>query len=126
MMRPRAQWSTAASGLLLVFAVMVQLRVGWRSLGGDLVGSDPPAHFTTGVLLYDYIRHFPPRPPLPFAECFYVRYPKVALGHWPPAFYFAECLWFLCFGVSANAARVLCAAVAACLAIVLWRHASRY
>jgi 4-amino-4-deoxy-L-arabinose transferase-like glycosyltransferase len=100
----------------------MQARIGIESLGSDLAAPDPPAHFTTGVLLYDYVRNWPPSPPLPFAECFYVQYPKVALGHWPPVFYVFECLWFLIFGPSIVAARCLGAAVAASAAAVLWRQ----
>jgi hypothetical protein len=112
--------------LLLAFAVAVQALAGWRALGADLAGEDPPAHFTTGVLLYDYARRLAPAPPMRFAECFYVQYPKVAFGHWPPVFYIAECFCFLIFGASIAAARWLCAAIAAGLAAVLWRQCRKH
>ena len=50
----------------------------------SLVASDPPARFISGVMAYDYPRTAFGSDPLAFAQSYYVRYPKVANGHWPP------------------------------------------
>jgi hypothetical protein len=110
--------------LLLLIAVALQVRSGILTLPGDLAQSDPPAHFTTGVMLHDFLEH-PFVPPMPFAECFYIQYPKVAFGHWPPVFYVIEALWFFVFGVSILAAKWLCEGLAAVCALVLYRLCSR-
>jgi hypothetical protein len=109
--------------IFLAVAIYTQLQAGLPILPRDLADeqSDSAAHFTTGVMLYDYLRldHF--TKPLPFAECFYVQYPKVALGHWPPVFYVLEALWFLAFSATPAAARCLCACVAGLCALILYR-----
>lgn len=125
MRRPWTSWSTAVAWLFLAFAILLEARAARNTLGYDLASPDPPAHFTTGVMLFDYVRHSS-APPFHFAECFYVRYPKVAFGHWPPVFYIVECLWFLIFGATVAAARWLCAAITATLAVVLFRHCRTY
>lgn len=73
-------------------------------------------------MLHDYLLSGRPLHPLPFAECFYVHYPKVAFGHWPPVFYIVEALWFLVFGVRIAAARWLCACITAGCAVALYRR----
>ena len=106
--------------IFLAVAIWLQMRAGLALLAGDLAEADPPAHFATGVMLHDFLQsgHF--MRPLPFAECFYVQYPKVALGHWPPVFYVAEALWFFPFGTTTIAARSLCACITGGCALVLY------
>jgi hypothetical protein len=111
----------AAPWLFLLLAISLQIRAGAILLPGDLFEADPPAHFTTGAMLHDFVRR-PSLQPLPFAECFYVQYPKVAFGHWPPVFYVLEAGWFLLFGAKIAAARVLCVCIAAACAVVLYRR----
>jgi hypothetical protein len=108
--------------IFLALALYLQIRAGLVVLHGDLAEQDPPAHFTTGVMLHDYLRagHF--SKPMPFAECFYVQYPKVAFGHWPPLFYVVEALWFFLFGVNIMAARWMCACIAGACALALYRR----
>ena len=108
--------------LLLAAALVLQAYIGIEQLQGDLVGTDPPAHFVSGVLFYDYVRGKAPASPFAFAQCFYVHYPKVALGQWPPVFYLFECAWFLLFGGTIASARCLCAALAAGLAATVGWH----
>ena len=108
--------------IFLLVAVALQIQAGVAMLHGDLVSADPPAHFTTGVMLHDFLRSGRPSQPLPFAECFYIHYPKVAFGHWPPVFYVLEALWFLVFGTKITAARWLCACIAVCCAVALYRR----
>jgi hypothetical protein len=106
---------------LLGAAVLLQAQAGMALLPADLLSADPPAHYTTGVMLHDYLLHAG-QPALPFAECFYIRYPKVAFGHWPPLLYILEADWFFLFGTKIAAARWLCALLAAgCAAAVWWR-----
>jgi hypothetical protein len=108
--------------LFLAVAVWLQTQAGLSALSGDLAAPDPPAHFTTGVMVYDFLRFHDSLKPLPFAECFYVQYPKVALGHWPPVFYVLEALCFLIFGARIEVARCLCAGIAAGTALALYRR----
>ncbi|HEY1755667.1 MAG TPA: glycosyltransferase family 39 protein [Bryobacteraceae bacterium] len=108
--------------IFLAVAVYLETQAGFTALRGDLAEADPPAHFTTGVMLHDFVRFGNFIRPLPFAECFYVQYPKVALGHWPPVFYILEALWFFIFGTTTSAARWLCACIAGSCALLLYRR----
>jgi hypothetical protein len=71
-------------------------------------------------MVYDYLRSSFGSNPVTFAEKFYVRYPKVAFGHWPPVFYVVQALWYVPFGASALSVRILMGLIAAATAIVLF------
>lgn len=73
-------------------------------------------------MVYDYFRTALGSNPLNFAESFYVRYPKVAIGHWPPGYYAVQAVWYGLFGASVWTARTLSAAIAATVAVVLFRR----
>jgi hypothetical protein len=51
-------------------------------------------------MVREYLAHHLFENPLRFAENYYVHFPKVAIGHWPPLFYFVEAVWTLVFGAS--------------------------
>jgi 4-amino-4-deoxy-L-arabinose transferase-like glycosyltransferase len=108
--------------ILLAAAICLQIRVGAALLSGDLADSDPPAHFATGVMVHDFFQHGESMRPMSFAEGFYARYPKVALGHWPPCFYIVEGLWFFIFGAKIAAARWLCACITGGCALLLYER----
>lgn len=48
---------------------------------------DESAHYVTGLMVREYVAAGAPQPPVQFAQDYYVHYPKVAIGHWPPVFY---------------------------------------
>lgn len=75
--------------------------------------SDEPAHFTSALMVHDYVRQGFPSSPLDYARQFYLHYPKVAIGHWPPVFYVIQAIWMLIFGVSRESVFCLMAALAA-------------
>ena len=51
-----------------------------------------------------------------FAENYYVHYPEVALGHWPPTFYVVQALWTLPFFASRGSVILLMSVLTAILA----------
>jgi hypothetical protein len=110
----------AVSALALAAALFLQCRVGVAVLGSSPAAPDAPAHFTTGVMVYDYFRTALGSSPTAFAESFYVRFPKVAFGHWPPAYYGTQAAWFACFGASILSAQWLSAATAVAIALLLF------
>jgi len=79
---------------------------------------DESAHYVTGLMFTEYIRQGFPGSPIHFAEQFYIHYPKVAIGSWPPAFYSVQALWELPLGSSKASAYSLIAAIMA--AITVW------
>jgi hypothetical protein len=100
--------------------LFLQCRGGVAALGGSPAATDAPAHFTTGVMVYDYFRTALGSSPTAFADSFYVRFPKVAFGHWPPAYYGVQAAWFACFGASILSAQWLSAATAVAIAMLLF------
>jgi hypothetical protein len=104
--------------LYFVCVVLLQWRANtFRSeLGGD---PDEPAHYVTGLMVHDYIAAGFPGSPMPYARDYYLHYPKVALGHWPPFFYVVQAVWTLVFTTSRTSVMLLMAAITALLATVL-------
>jgi len=82
---------------------------------------DEPAHYVTGLLVHDWIASGFPWPPLQYAADYYLHYPKVALGHWPPAFYMIQAVWTLLFSTSRVSVLVLMAVLMSLVALMLFR-----
>ena len=59
---------------------------------------DEAAHVVTGLMVHDYISNISKTAPMAFAEDYYLHYPKVALGHWPPVFYIVQAAWTTLLG----------------------------
>lgn len=105
----------------IFFAVTVSIQLIGNIYSSELSAeSDGPAHYVTAVMVYDYIREGLPHSPLTFAQNYYAHYPKIAIGHWPPAFYVVQALWMFLFGHSITADLVLMAAFCAALATSLY------
>lgn len=67
----------------------------WRS--GWSGNVDAPAHLVSSLAIRQYALDGLPgaTPPLEFAHAFYHRFPKVAIGHWPPLFHSTLAAWLL-------------------------------
>lgn len=59
---------------------------------------DESAHYVTGVMVREYLLSGASEHPLRFAEQYYLRYPRLALGHWPPLFPGVLGAWMVLFG----------------------------
>jgi len=105
-----------------VFTVQYFLGAYRRDLANH---PDEPAHFVTGVMVYDYCTTALGSPPVAFAEQYYLHYPKVAIGHWPPGFYLLQTGWYLCAGVSRASATILSALFAGATIFCLYRRICR-
>ncbi len=113
-----AFWSSF--GAYAVFASALQFAAG--AWGAEFSGyPDEAAHFTTGLMLRDYFAQGLPGNPIHFAENYYLHYPKVAIGHWPPLFHFLEAVWLLVFPVSRVSVMLLMAAYSALVAALIAR-----
>jgi 4-amino-4-deoxy-L-arabinose transferase-like glycosyltransferase len=116
--------AVAAALFFLAIALLLQWRAGAYS--AELAGHpDEPAHYVTGLMLHDYLTTWPLAPPLRFAENFYVHYPKMAFGHWPPVFYIIQAAWTIPFSASRGSVLVLMAVLTMLLALVVYRAAAR-
>jgi hypothetical protein len=68
---------------------------------------DEAAQFISGRMLWEYLRDLPGGNPMQWAGQYYLHYPKVAIGHWPPGYPFTEAVWSLVFGSSRTSAMAL-------------------
>lgn len=107
-------------------ALFLHVRTAELIFASDLAGTpDEAGHFTTGVMFYDYARTALGTDPVAFARQYYARYPKVAVGHWPPFFYAVQASWYAAAGPSVAAARWLCGLLALAFALALLFSARR-
>ena len=83
---------------------------------------DEAAHAVSSLLVHDYAAAGFPGNPVKFAESYYVHYPKVGIGRWPPLFYASEGAWMLAFGRSRAALLSFAGMTAAALllSVFLW------
>lgn len=78
---------------LALFGAMIGVMVGGLALlhtqaySNGFSGSDEPAHFLNAYLVSVYFQHWLGSNPMAVAADFYVHYPKITIGHWPPAYY---------------------------------------
>jgi hypothetical protein len=106
-----ALWATAI--LLLLFSGGFQGEFGHHP--------DEAAHYVTGLMIHDYVTVGNQQEPRAFAESFYVHYPKVAFGVWPPLFHVMEAIWMLFASPSRISVLVMLTCITALLAYSLFR-----
>jgi Dolichyl-phosphate-mannose-protein mannosyltransferase len=113
-----------AFALLLGWVLALQVAGGVYASGFGGY-PDEPAHVVTSLMVRDFIAGLDFRHPLQFAQQYYLRYPKVAIGHWPPVFYGALGIWFLIFDASRGTALMFIAVVAAATASIIYLTGKR-
>jgi len=101
-------------------AIALQLRNGAYKNGFGSSG-DEPGHYVTSLMVYKYLTTAVGTNPMRFAERFYVHYPAVDFGHWPPCFYILQGIWGCFFGLSRASSLVLMAALTAAVGSMLHR-----
>jgi hypothetical protein len=107
-----------AAGLLAI-TIVLQWRVG--AYRAELDGyPDESGHYVTGLLIRDYAAAGFRPAPRPFAESYYLHYPRISFGHWPPFFHVVEAFWTLLFSGSRASVLVLIAVLTAATAAVLY------
>jgi hypothetical protein len=103
-------------GIVLCFQYV---RGSWRNeFGGH---EDEAAHYVTGLMVHDYLVARPRPAPVSFAETYYLHYPKVGIGHWPPVFYILEAIWTLIFPSSRFSVMIFMAVLTTLLAYSLYK-----
>lgn len=86
---------------------------------------DEPSHFVTALMLRDYVLTWPWPNPIPWAEQYYIHYPRVALGHWPPLYHLLLGAWWIVLPPSRETAILLQGLLAVCTAVAFHRLALR-
>lgn len=121
--RAIARWClrSASLWLLLLAAGLVLLWVSGAFQAEFGEHPDEPAHYVTSLMVRDYIAGgATSSPPMPFAVDYYIHYPKVALGHYPPFLYMVQAAWMLVFPVSRASLLVLNAILIALTGTLLY------
>ena len=78
--------NVAAFGAFLALALVLQTWVGaYRTERGNF--PDEAGHFMNGMLVRDYLTEGLGENPMQFARQYYMNYPKIAPGMWPPLYH---------------------------------------
>jgi hypothetical protein len=117
-------WRVAAPLFIgyMALACAVQFWTGALP-GGFGAHPDEGAHYVTGLMLRDFLLSGSYRSPMSFALGYYVHYPAVGLGHWPPGFYMLEGAWMMLFGSSRVGVLILEQALGALTSVLIARVA---
>src|SRR5262245_8846983 len=86
MVSPRGRLNAASFLACFAAAILLQLYSGAYGAERGMY-SDEAAHFMNGLLIRDYVYDGLGENPVTFAESYYQRFPKIAVGMWPPLFH---------------------------------------
>lgn len=103
---PRHGRSTALpiyAALFTALCAAVQLWIGVYGTGRSLTG-DEASHMVNSLLVFDWLREGMPSNPLRYAQAYYLHFPRVTIGHWPPLLYALQAGAFALAGRSSAAA----------------------
>ena len=85
--RYRAMAWTALGGFALALLAGALVLARLRAYQAGFSGADEPAHFLNGVFVSSYLHGHAGANPMAYAVEYYLHYPKISIGHWPPAYY---------------------------------------
>ncbi len=116
---PRVVEPILAALIFLALAILLQKLVG--AFSNDFgASSDDAAHFVSAVMVRDFLISGEFSRPIAFAKTFYLHYPKVAIGQWPPFLYLVLGGWMVVVGKSRIAALALVAIAAAATTTLIY------
>jgi hypothetical protein len=123
--RPVAERLTKLLKGPLLFASIILVCVALQHRFGAYVTergnySDESTHLMNGLLLRDYLREGLGSNPLEFARTYYLNYPKIAPGMWPPLFHIVLGLLLLFTGAPQATALLFVGVAAAWTGWRLW------
>lgn len=122
-MKKRVIRRAAPSLLVWLLLSATALVVVWRSgaFSRGLTGfSDESSHYVTSVALKAYLLNGSGRDPVQFLEDYYLHYPMIAIGKWPPAYYIFASIWALLFGHSIPSFLVFNVLISAATGVLLF------
>lgn len=117
--------TTGSLYLIAVFALLLAEVLLLQWLGGAYASGfgghpDEAAHYVSSLMVRDFLPQAASGHPMQFAQSYYLHYPKVAIGNWPPLMYGVAGVWFLLFGASRMSALALVAACTATTALAIF------
>jgi len=126
------------SASFLLLAYLAAIAVGTfamvlaKAYQSGFSGADEPSHFLNGYFIANYLGSHLGANPMAVASDFYIHYPKISIGHWPPAYYGFLGLLFLVlpptmpvvFAINVLLAALPALGIAAALALLAGRRAA--
>lgn len=113
-------WRTACIALMLVGEIIFFQWLDGAYANGFGGHPDEAAHFVSSLMVRDYMGQIGAMRPLEFAKSYYLHYPKVAIGNWPPMMYALCGIWFFVFGATRTAALAFMALLVAAEAATIY------
>ncbi|MBM3810774.1 MAG: glycosyltransferase [Acidimicrobiia bacterium] len=112
------------SALLLATLIFGVIQIGGGAYQGEFDGyPDEASHFMTGLMIRDYLLQWPPSNLVSWAEKYYLHYPKVTFGHWPPVFHSMEAVLWLFVPPSRSSVLILIGLAGLATALLFYRIA---
>lgn len=87
-------WFNDVISYIVALTILAIAMTFLHALDSGLSGSDEGAHFLNSYLIWSYLSQAIGQNPLDYAKEFYVHYPKISIGHWPPLYYAFLSLFF--------------------------------
>ncbi len=91
---------------MAMLAALVAVLLLTSPSNSDFFNEDAPRHALNGALFYDFFRSLPVANPVGWVVDYYLRYPSLSIGFYPPLFYLIEAGVYAVLGVSEFAAHV--------------------
>jgi hypothetical protein len=110
--------------VIVFLVVALQFATGAYEAGFD-GHPDEAAHFVSGLMVYDFLTHWTSRDVMSWAVNYYLHYPKVAIGHWPPGFPLMEALWWIPTGGPSRTSTILLEGLLAVISGALFLRLAR-
>ncbi|HUQ91689.1 MAG TPA: glycosyltransferase family 39 protein [Bryobacteraceae bacterium] len=112
------------------FALFLTITLGLQLFNNAFIrefdsNDDEAAHFMTGLRIRDYALELKVQNPMAYAERYYLSYPKVAFGIWPPLFHFVESAWTMVLPPARWSVMLLMTLLSSSCAFLVYRFASR-
>lgn len=123
-------WSGSPIRLAAIYLVFLViggvLQVSSGTYGAELGHyPDEPAHVVTSLMIHDYLLDGLGASPLAYAKNYYLHYPRVSIGIWPPVYHTTTAFWMMLFGPNETSLLVYMACQMALLATLLTVFARR-
>ncbi|MCP5367296.1 MAG: hypothetical protein H6907_15095 [Hyphomicrobiales bacterium] len=80
--------------MAVIIAVVWLEMAALQVFGAGVSGNDESSHVLNGYLIWSYLTGPLGSNPMAYAQDFYVHYPKISIGHWPPLYYAVMSLFF--------------------------------
>jgi len=108
------------AALVLFLVVCMAPRASGMEWSELNTAPDEAAHYVTSLMIRSYLTDALGSNPRAFAEQYYLHYPKVAFGIWPPLFHLSLGVWLLLTGASLSSALLFVSLTTFVLTLVLF------